>query len=107
MLQPTSETERPAAATKDLGSLVWVLNDLRQSIPMATMALRHASRESKSAARMGEGWAQDSNLLATQHQFEQAAGALAIVGQLEAAKICTAAKAAVETFSQKPVTCTE
>eukprot|EP01036_Dinobryon_divergens_P006118 gene6118-8115_t len=95
-------TDKPVAGTKDLGSLVWVLSDLRQLIPMATMALRQAARESKSVARMGEGWPQDSSLLAAQHQYEQAAGALAMVGQLEAAKICTAAKAAVETFIQNP-----
>ena len=107
MPTPFSGTDKPVAGTKDLGSLVWVLSDLRQLIPMATMALRQAARESKSVARMGEGWPQDSSLLAAQHQFEQAAGALAMVGQLEAAKICTAAKAAVETFIQNPATCTE
>ena len=107
MPTPFSGTDKPVAGTKDLGSLVWVLSDLRQSIPMAIVSLRQAARESKSVARMGEGWPQDSGLLAAQHQFEQAAGALAMVGQVEAAKIFTAAKAAVDTFIQNPATCTE
>ena len=107
MPHPSIESENPVAGAKDLGPLVWVLNDLRQSIPMATMALCRAAKESRSAARMGEGWPDDSSLLAAQHQFEQAAGALAIVGQLEAAKICAAAKAATAVFIQKPAACTE
>jgi chemosensory pili system protein ChpA (sensor histidine kinase/response regulator) len=107
MPHPSIETENPVAGAKDLGPLVWVLNDLRQSIPMATMALCRAAKESRSAARMGEGWPDDSSLLAAQHQFEQAAGALAIVGQLEAAKICAAATAATAVFIQKPAACTE
>ncbi len=102
-----SEAEKLPSGTIDLGPLTWVLNDLRQSIPMAVMGIRHASRESESPARVGEGWHEEDSLRSAQHQFEQAAGALAIVGHPEASKVFTATQAAIEVFLQKPATCTD
>jgi len=107
LLQFSSEADPRTEGKKDLGPLAWVLNDLRQSIPLAIMILRRAALASKSGALEREGWQDELNLLSAQRQFEQAAGALAIVGQLETAKILNEAKTAVETFIQKPVTCTE
>ena len=107
LLQFSSETDPRTGAAKDLGPLAWVLNDLRQSMPMAILGLRRAARASQSAALETEGWQDNLNLLSAQRQFEQAAGALALVGQLETAKILNEAKTAVETFIQKPATCTE
>jgi chemosensory pili system protein ChpA (sensor histidine kinase/response regulator) len=107
LLQFSNETDPRTGGTKDLAPLAWVLNDLRQSMPMAIMGLRRAALASKSTALEIEGWQDDLNLLSAQRQFEQAAGALAMVGQSETAKILNEAKTAVETFIQKPVTCTE
>jgi len=107
MRQSSITADTPPTGAPPLGPLAWVLNDLRQSIPVAIMGLRRAVVESKSVALMGDGWRDDGNLLAAQRQFEQAAGALAMVGQLETAKILATAKAAVETFINKPVACTE
>ena len=87
LLQFSSETDPRTGAAKDLGPLAWVLNDLRQSMPMAIMGLLRAARASQSAALETEGWQDNLNLLSAQRQFEQAAGALALVGQLETAKI--------------------
>ena len=107
LLQFSDETDPRSETARDLGPLAWVLNDLRQSMPMAIMGLRRAALASKSATLESEGWQDDINLLSARRQFEQAAGALAMVGQLETAKVLNEAKTAIETFIQKPVTCTE
>ena len=107
LLQFSNETDPRSGTARDLGPLAWVLNDLRQSMPMAIMGLRRAALASKSATLESEGWQDDINLLSARRQFEQAAGALAMVGQLETAKILNEAKTAVETFIEKPVSCTE
>ena len=106
-LQLLSTADPPPAGTLPLGPLTWVLSDLRQSIPIAIMGLRRAALESRSAAHMGDSWPDDINLFAARRLFEQAAGALAMIGQSEAAKIFTASRAAVEAFIHKPGTCTE
>ncbi len=90
-----------------MAPLAWVLDDLHQSLPVASLALRRCVSEAKSADSSDPQWADTSGLRSLVQQFRQAAGALAVIGQTEAAKILSAAQSAAEYFIVHPDACTE
>ena len=102
-----SRTDRnPQAAPRTLGALSWVLGDLSQSLPLATMSLQRAARDADPADPFGAGAADDSNLRSASQQLRQAAGALTIIGYAEVAKVLSAAESATAFFLRTPGACT-
>lgn len=102
-----SRTDRNLqAAPRTLGALSWVLGDLSQSLPLATMSLQRAARDPGPADSLTTYSPDDSNLRSASQQLRQAAGALAIIGYAEVAKVLSAAESATEFFLQTPGSCT-
>ncbi len=98
---------KPAAPARKLGALSWVLGDLSQSLPLAALSLQRAAREASSAGPFSTEPPDDSNLHSASRQIRQAAGALAIIGYTEVAKVLSAAENASDFFLRMPHSCTE
>ncbi len=94
------------AAPRTLGALSWVLGDLSQSLPLATMSLQRAARDASPADPLITDSPDDSNLRSASQQLRQAAGALTIIGYAEVAKVLSAAESATEFFLHTPGSCT-
>ena len=99
--------QKHAVPARNLGALSWVLGDLSQSLPLATLSLQRAARDAMSAGPFGTESPDDSNLRSASQQIRQAAGALAIIGYTEVAKVLGAAESACDYFLRMPRSCTE
>jgi len=98
---------KPAAPARKLGALSWVLGDLSQSLPLAALSLQRAAREASSTGPFSTESPDHSNLHSASRQIRQAAGALAIIGYTEVAKVLSAAETASDFFLRMPHACTE
>ncbi len=109
-MQPQSVLAAPPSASapnKDLAPLAWILEDLRQSLPLAALALRRCVSDLRFDASGHPQWDDTSELRSIAQQFHQAHGALTVIGQVEAAKVLRAAQRATDYFVDHPAACTE
>lgn len=97
---------RSAAPPRNLSALAWVLGDLSQSLPLATLSLHRAARDSKPTDDLETGTQDEGNLRTASQQIRQAAGALNIIGYTEVAAVLSAAEAASAYFLHTPGSCT-
>src|SRR3569623_252607 len=94
-------------ATKDLGPLAWVLDELRKSLEAASGALRRCVRDAAAARGTDMAGVDTSQLRLARQQLHQAVGALEMVGMGAPAHILRSMEAAVQRFVDKPELCTD
>ena len=93
--------------SQDLGPLAWIREEVRKSLDVAGKSFKRYARESE-AARAGTGPEPDAGQLRlARQQLHQAAGALLMVGQVEASRLAQAMEAAGERLLLTPELCTE
>ncbi len=93
--------------SQDLGPLAWIREEVRKSLDVAGKSFKRYARESE-AARAGIGPEPDAGQLRmARQQLHQAAGALLMVGQVEASRLVAAMEAAGERLLLQPELCTE
>src|SRR5450830_2172679 len=95
----TGDTEQ---ATKDLGPLSWVLDELRKSLDGATKALRRFVRDAELARGSDLAALDASQLRIARQQLHQAVGALEMVGMAAPAQVLRAMEALAQRFVQRP-----
>ncbi len=94
-------------ASKDLGPLAWVLDELRKSLDGATRALRRFVRDAELARGLDLAALDASQLRIARQQLHQAVGALEMVGLAVPAKILRAMEALAQRFVQSPELCSD
>ena len=92
----------PFNARDDLSALAWVHAELRRSLEAAHKALRRHLRELQSLDESDVGALDPAVLRGARVQLHQGAGALELVGQPAAARLLTAAEAALQKLSARP-----
>jgi chemosensory pili system protein ChpA (sensor histidine kinase/response regulator) len=93
--------------SQDLGPLAWIRDEVRKSLDAAGKSFKRYARESE-AARAGNGPEPDAGQLRlARQQLHQAAGALLMVGQVEASRLVAAMESAGERLLLQPELCTE
>lgn len=106
MIQPPPGRQS-YAESQDLGSLVWVLDDLRKSLTGATNAIRRFVWDTKTSADRTTTDLDISDLQTAKRQFHQTAGALDMVGQQPLSKVLRAMEVLCQKFVQWPDACTD
>lgn len=106
MLLPSSLHHQDAMA-QDLGSLAWVVDDLRKSLAAAAVSIRRYMWDAKTSGSQITTEVDISDLHIARRQFHQGAGALDMVGQPYLAKVLRAMEALAQKFVQWPDACTE